>query len=392
MNYILQPKIYTPINMKKALLFLAIGLSLLSCKNVEEVPQTPLSELKSEKELILKKMDSLGLRLDEIEKSISLLDSTKKLQKVTLLTARDTLFNHYISLQGILASDRNIVLTPELGGNITSIYVKEGQKVVAGQKLIQFDNRSVLDQINEIKTQLSLATTTYERQKRLWEQKIGSEMQYLQAKTQKEALENTLSTLNTQLSKLTLRAPFSGIVDEIFAKKGEMAGTATPMLRLINLRKMYIEAEVPEAYLKSIKKGTPVIINFDALGTNLYSKISEVGNFINPENRSFKIRIDIDNRDHKLKPNLLANLQINDFSAKGVVLPKHIIQMNSQGDTYVFTIEKNSNRAIVKKMLLDLNKEYNNEVLIKNGLNGGESLVNEGGKFVKEGDQVLIIE
>jgi RND family efflux transporter MFP subunit len=376
--------------MKKILFTLGLITLVVSCKQQPE--ETNLSELTKEKSTLMKQIDSLNNRLKEVDEQIALLDTTKQLQKVTLLTAKDTLFSHFISLQGTVASDQNVVLHPEMGGNITAVLVKEGQRVSAGQRLVQFDNQSVLDQINEVQIQLDLASTTYERQKRLWDQKIGSEMQFLQAKSQKEGLEKTLRSLQTQLGKMTLRAPFSGVIDEIFAKKGEMTAMQSPILRLVNLSKMYVEAEVPEAYLTSIKKGTPVVVAFDALGKEVSSKVSEVGSFINPENRSFKIKIDLNNRDGSLKPNLLANLKINDFKAQGVVLPKQIIQMNTKGETFVFTIKQDSTRVLVEKVPLVLSKEYNNEVLVQEGLKGGEKLIYEGGKFVKEGDEVHIQE
>lgn len=392
MNYNLQSKIYIRKNMKKALLIIAISLSFLSCKN-EEAPQTPLSELKSEKDLILKKMDSLSLRLNKIEENINLLDKTKKLQKVTLLTAKDTLFKHYISLQGTVVSDRNLILHPEMGGTITKILVSEGQRVRAGQRLVQFDNQSVLDQMNEIQTQLDLATTTYERQKRLWDQKIGSEIQFLQTKNQKESLEKTLKSLQTQLGKMTLRAPYSGVIDEIFAKKGAMTSMQSPILRLVNLSKIYVETEVPEAYLKSIKKGTPVIVHFDALGKEIQSKIAEVGNYINPENRSFKIKINVPNSSSNIKPNLLAELKINDFSQKGIVIPKQVIQVNQKEEEFIYTITRDSlAKTRVRKILLTPLKEYNNEVLIDTDLKDGDEIVYEGGKFIKDGDEVLIVQ
>ncbi len=373
--------------MKKIFSLLILLLVIASCQK-EQKTNSNLSKLISNKSKLMKQIDSLNKELKIVELAISKLDTTKSKQRITILTTKDTVFNHYISLQGIVASDQNITLNPEMGGTITAILVKEGQRVSAGQTLVKFDDQNLRDRVNEIQTQLNLATTTFERQERLWNQKIGSEMQYLQAKAQKEGLEKNLKSIYTQINKMRITAPFSGIVDEIFFKKGELTGPQTPVLRLINLNKMYVEMEIPETYLKSIKKGTPVILDFSAIGKKVNANISEVSNFINPDNRSFKVRINLNNPDGALKPNLLANIDINDFRGKGVVLPKQIIQMNQAGDKFVYVIQKDANVTKVSKRILELGQEYNNEVLILSGLKPDEILVNEGGKFLKDGDEV----
>ena len=377
--------------MKKSILALFVLALFWSCKN-ETVKETPsdLSTLIEEKTDILSKIDSLNLQLKNIEDAIAELDTTQSVQKVTVFNVKDTIFKHYINLQGTVASDQNLVLTPEMGGNITRILVTEGQRVGVGQSLVQFDNQAIINQINELKVQLALATTTFERQERLWSQKIGSEMQYLQAKSQKEALENSLKSLNTQLSKTTLRAPYSGIIDEIFAKKGQMSGPSTPILRLINLSKMYVEVEVPETYLNNIKRHTPVIINFDAIGKEVEAKVNDVGSYINPENRSFKIKVDLNNRDRELKPNLLADIKINDFSTDGIVLPKQIIQLDQKGTPFVYKIIEDGTKVYVEKTILELGEEYNNNVYIISGLAEGDILANEGGKFLKDKDPIVV--
>jgi len=376
--------------MKKIITIVILLLAVIACKQEEKVVNESLEKLQSDKKELLTQMDSLSSILKRVEKEISKLDTVKKVQKVTVFTTKDTVFKHFVALQGIVASDQNINLRPELGGTIKRIFVKEGQKVSKGQTLIQLDASMLTDKVNELKTQLSLATTTYERQQRLWEQKIGSEMQYLGAKTQKEALERSLNSLNTQIGKMKVKAPFSGVIDQIYAKTGELSSPQMPVIRLINLNKMYLEADVPETYLRNIKKGIPVLIDFVSIGKTTPGKISEVGNFINPNNRSFKIKIVLSNKDHQIKPNLLADIRINDFSAKGIVLPSNLIQMNQKGEQFVFAVEKDSLSTKVSKKILELGHSYNNEVLIVNGLKVNETLVNKGGKFIKDGDEVII--
>jgi len=376
--------------MKRLLLIFTLLSLLISCNSKKETAITDLEKLQTNKKEIQKSIDSLNNQLKTIEANIKKLDTIQKLQKVTVMSIKDTIFNHYIALQGIVQSDQNVILRPEMGGTVQRILVKEGQRVSRGQTLVQLDASALTDKIDEINIQLSLAKTNFERQERLWNQKIGSEMQYLNAKTQKEGLEKSLNSLNTQIGKMKIKAPFSGIIDEISSKVGELTGPQTSILRLINLNRMYIEADVPEAYLTSVKKGTNVLVDFSSINTTTQAKVTEVGNYINPNNRSFRIKININNRDHSVKPNLLADIQINDFSAKGIVLPAHLIQMNQKGHEFVYTISKDSIKTSVVKKMITLGKEYNNQVFLIDGIIIGDLIVAEGGKFVKTGDEVEI--
>ena len=383
-------KLNKPYKMKKTILLITLLLLIAACKSDKKQVNPNLEKLQSDKKELLFQMDSLSTVLKKIEIDISKLDTIKKLQKVTVFTTKDTVFNHYIALQGVVASDQNVNLHPEIGGTVKRIFVKEGQKVSKGQTLIQLDASMFKDKVSELKTQLNLATTTFERQERLWNQKIGSEMQYLGAKTQKEALEKSLNSLYTQIGKMKVKAPFSGIIDQIYAKTGELSSPQMPMLRLINLNKMYLEADVPETFLSKIKKGTPVLVDFVSINKQLVAKINEIGNFINPNNRSFKIKIEVSNKDHKIKPNLLADIKINDLSAKGIVLPTNLIQINQKGEQFVYAIRTDTLKTTVVKKTLTLGESYNNEVLILTGLKANETIVNKGGKFVKDGDEVEI--
>jgi len=377
--------------MKYNTLLLGILLSIASCQQPAKKHTSNLVNLQTEKARLVKQMDSLGKQLKNIEKKLHKLDTLKQIQKVTTFIAKDTIFNHYITLQGSVATDKNVVLRPEMGGTIQRIFVREGQAVHKGQTLLQLDASILYDKVAELKNQLNLAQTTYERQERLWNQKIGSEMQYLSAKTRKEGLEKTLQSIYTQIGKMKVKAPFSGVIDEIFPNTGELAGPQTPLIRLINLNQIYVEAEVPETYLKSIHKGTKVLLSFESIDKKITAKINEISNYINPNNRSFKIKIMIPNHNHSIKPNMLADLQINDFSTKGIVLPSALIQMDQRGNQFVFTVVKDSIMAVSKK-IVEINHEYNNLVLIDKGLNSGEILVDKGGKFIKDGDPVIIKE
>lgn len=374
--------------MKKIIALFITTTLLISCK--EETKKSSLEELNTKKTTLITKIDSLTLQLKLIEGQISKLDSGKRLQIVTTIPIKKDIFKHYVEIQGIVQADKNIEIRPELGGTVKAIFVKEGQKVAVGQTLMQLNDDEINNSIDALNTQLSLAKTTFERQERLWNQKIGSEMQYLQAKAQKEGLENNVASLKTQAQKMRITAPFSGIVDAIFPKTGELTNPQTAVVRLINLDQVYVEADVTESYLPVIKVGTEAVLNFPSIHKEIYSKIAQIGNYINPDNRSFKTRINIDNKDQSIKPNLLADLKILDFNAEGISIPTTLVQQDQTGNDYVFTIKTENNENSIVKTLITITKEYNHEVFVSTGLSENDILVNAGARLVKEGDIVKI--
>ncbi len=374
--------------MKKISLLIIVATLAISCG--KEAKKSSLEELNTQKTILLTKIDSLNTALKSVEEELSKLDLDKNLQTITVIPVKNDVFKHFLEIQGVAKANKNIEISPELGGTVTSILVKEGQKVQAGQLLIQLDDSSIKNSISELNTQLSLAKTTFERQERLWKQKIGSEMQYLQAKTQKESLENNLSSLRTQTRKMRITAPFSGIVDEIFPRLGELTSPQMPAVRLLNLDNVYVEAEVTETFLPVIKEGTETVVHFTSINKEIDSKISQVGNYINPANRSFKIRININNKDQSIKPNLLADIKIADFETKGIIIPASLVQQDQNGKDYVFTVVSENNTQKVIKNLITVANEYNQEVYVSAGLKQTDTLVNAGARFVKEGDQIKI--
>ena len=245
---------------------------------------------------------------------------------VTSFKAEVKDFNHYIEVQGTVKADQSIDLHAEMGGTVTAILTKEGSSASKGQILATLDSAVIDNSVLQLETQLALATTTFERQARLWDQNIGSEIQFLQAKAQKEGLENNMKSLKAQARKMKIIAPFSGTLIKFLRKQGSLRSPQAPFLRLVNLNNVYVESEVTETYLNSIKKGTKVLLNFTSIDKSLEASISQVGNFINPNNRSFKTRIDLKNTNNELKANLLADIKINDFNANGIVIPSRIVQ------------------------------------------------------------------
>lgn len=381
--------LYT-ITQMKPILFLSVLALALSCNsNVKE--SQSLTDLKSKKEVLVKEMNRIGTELKAIETAISALDTLKKVMTVTAIKADVKAFNHYIEVQGTVKADQTIELHAEMGGTVSAILVKEGQKVTKGQVLATLDSEVIDNSVLQLETQLALATTTFERQARLWKQNIGSEIQYLQAKAQKEGLENSMKSMEAQARKMKIIAPFSGVIDQIFAKTGELTSPQMPFLRLVNLNTVYVESEITETYLKAIKKGTEVLLNFRSIGTSLEASISQVGNFINPNNRSFKTRIDLENPNNELKANLLADIRINDFKATGIVIPSRLVQKDSNDQTFVYTIEPNGSTHTVVKTYMTEAMNYDNLSYISEGLLPTSILVDKGARLVNNNEDVKLV-
>jgi membrane fusion protein (multidrug efflux system) len=381
--------LYT-ITQMKPILFLSVLALALSCNsNVKE--SQSLTDLKSKKEVLIKEMNRIGTELKAIETAISALDTLKKVMTVTAIKAEVKAFNHYIEVQGTVKADQTIELHAEMGGTVSAILVKEGQKVTKGQVLATLDSEVIDNSVLQLETQLALATTTFERQARLWKQNIGSEIQYLQAKAQKEGLENSMKSMKAQARKMKIIAPFSGVIDQIFAKTGELTSPQMPFLRLVNLNTVYVESEITETYLKAIKKGTEVLLNFRSIGTTLEASISQVGDFINPNNRSFKTRIDLENPNNELKANLLADIKINDFKATGIVIPSRLVQKDSNDQTFVYTIEPNGNTHTVVKTYMTEAMNYENLSYISEGLLPTSILVDKGARLVNNNEDVKLV-
>lgn len=374
--------------MKKT--YALIGISLMLCCGKTSKQSASLLELNSNKRDLIQQIDSLSSLLKSVELNISKLDTNKRLTRVTALKSEEKMFQHFIEVQGSVEADQSVELYPESSGNITKIFVREGQSISKGRPLVQIDNSILESSKVELQTQLDLAATTFERQKRLWNQNIGSEIQYLQAKAKKEGLENSLESLKSQAKKLKITAPFSGTVDEVFAKTGGLANPMFPALRLINLDQIHVESEVTETYLKYIKKGTEVELYFPSIDKKINTKVDQVGNYINPNNRSFKVRMNVNNTDGTLKANLLADVKISDFKEVGIVIPSNLIQKDRMNKPFVYTLVKEDKFFRVKKSYILEKMSYENESFISEGLEADALIVDKGSRLVT-GDETVIL-
>lgn len=384
--------------MKKFILLTGIIGLVVACgnneeKSVEDVIATQdLSEIRAKKAELSTQQSELSKKIDQLDEEIKKLDKNRNFALVSIDTLNQQKFRHYAEVQGNVATDENILIYPEYSGILTSVKVNEGERVSKGQVLATIDDGGLRNQLAQLEAQARLAKTTYERQQRLWEQNIGSEIQYLESKTNYEALESSVNQLKSQLAKTVVRAPFSGVIDDVISEQGEVVNPGQNQLfRLISLDKMYVEADVPENYLSKIRKGTDVKVQISSVGKEFEGKVSQVGNNINPNNRTFRIEVAVPNEEGMIKPNQIATIKLNDYTSEtAMVIPENSIQKNAMGESLVYLYEPNSNSSTgtAKKAVVEVGYTYNDSIEVVNGLNGGDILITEGSKNLREGQEV----
>lgn len=388
--------------MRKIYSLFLLSVVLISCGenktvSIESlVSKGNLTELKAKKKEIATNLEQINKDLDAINTAISKKDTVKKRSLITTFIARSEVFTHYLELQGNVKTKQNILVYPEMPGILQKIFVQEGQSVSKGQLLAKIDDGGLSDQVAQLEATTQLAKTTFERQKRLWEQKIGSEIQFLQTKTNYEAQKNTLKQLKSQQSKASIRAPFSGIIDHVLKEPGTVIvpGQGSEVFRVVNLSNMYVEAEVPEKYIQSITKNKEVKVVLTVLGKTLISKVKQVGSFINPNNRSFKIEVPVANKSGNIKPNLTAKLQINDYTdPEAILIPQSIISENAKGEQYIYVVKdkKSNNEAVAERLIIETGKTQGDLIEVTKNLAPNAEIIMEGARSVNNGQVVKVI-
>ncbi|WP_136467775.1 efflux RND transporter periplasmic adaptor subunit [Flagellimonas onchidii] len=387
--------------MKNITYIVLAAMVLYACgggdKNTVEsaIASNDLNVIRAKQAEISEQRKALEKDLHILDSVISSLDDNAKLPLVTTIEAKTQKFNHYLELQGDVMTKQNVLIYPEMAGTLNRVYVKEGQKVSKGQILASIDDGGLSSQLAQLKTQAALAKTTFERQKRLWDQNIGSEIQYLEAKTSYEAQENAVKQMQSQVGKSAIRAPFSGIIDDVIKDQGTVVspGPGSEVFRIVNLSNMYIEVEVPESHLPNVTPGKDVHVYFPVLGDSVTTKIRQTGNFINPSNRSFTAEIPVPSEGGKVKPNLTAKVMINDYTNdKAILIPQSIVSENAEGEQYVYLIgaDSTSSDAIAHKAIITTGKTQGDFVEVLSGINSGDGIIDEGARSVKEGQKVRI--
>lgn len=374
--------------MKKVLILISTVFILASCKNGSG--NANIDALISAKnfEALKEKRAALQADLSKIDAVLASTDKKSNEALVEVITVKDTVFNHYLEIQGNVDTQQNVLIQPEMPGALVALNVKAGQSVAKGQVLGRVDDAGMSQQLASIQTQYELAKTTYERQKRLWDQKIGSEIQYLQAQTQMTSLSKSVAQMRAQIAKTIIRAPFSGVIDEVFVERGQVV-SANPqgLMRIVNLGNMYVSTQVPEAFVGKINVGTNVEANISAIGKTYQGRVRQVGKSINPANRSFGIEVSVPNPEGLLRPNQTAKLKIVDYAKKNAIaVPSNVIQQDASGNKFIYVVENpNNNSGTAKKVIVKTGQNANNYTEILSGLESGSVIVTEGINSVSEG-------
>lgn len=385
----------------KKIITVCLVLILSSCgsgdqSNIETVlASKDLKKIREKRLSLENEYNALSDQIKQLDQAIHELDTTVNIPLVTTLTAKTEVFNHFVEFQGSVKTKENIIIYPEMPGILIDIYVKKGQKVNKGQLLASIDDGGLEQQVSQLEIQANLAQTTFERQKRLWDQKIGSEMAYLQAKSNYEAQNKAVKQLKIQLDKTRIKAPFSGVIDDIMTDEGSVVSPGqSPIIRIVNLNNMYIEADVPETYVKDITKNKTVEVEFPVLNKTMDATISQAGNFINPANRTFKVEVSVPNKDENIKPNMTAKIRINDYKNNtAILIPQGIISENASGQQYVFIVtnKTENNEVQTEKAIITTGKMQGDLIEVLSGIEDGAEIIEEGARSIREGQIVKII-
>lgn len=371
--------------MKKFFLFLTIAI-FTGCQSSEtkESVEKAISEHR-------KQIQEHTAQIKTLEQKLMELDTTKSNAfSIPVFSQKmvPTKFSHYLQINGRVEADNNAAISPEMAGQVKTIHVKEGERVTQGTLLISLNTAVIRNNLRQVESQLELITTTFEKQKALWEENIGSEIEYLQAKTNKQSLESQRDMLLAQLEMSLIKAPYDGIVDNLSVKPGEMATPGMPVIQLVNLKKLKIKGDLSETYLSSINKGDKVSISFPAYPQ--YQKsvtISRLGQIIDKDSRTFVVEVDFPNQDEKIKPNMLALMKIKDYEQnQALIVPSIIIKQDMQGN-YLYIIKDGK---YAHKQYIETGRSYNNQTVVISGLKNGDQVITSGFNKVSDGVQITI--
>lgn len=375
--------------MKRHILIIAtITVFLVGCSGKKATDlkgkQEELAKLKTEQRETDQKIKAL-------ESEIFKLDPKKaaeaKVKAVTVAPLTAETFRHYVELQGTVDAKNNVLVTPKSGGAVTAMYVKEGDRVASGTVIGKVDDSILRESLEEIKTQLSLVNTLYDKQKNLWDQKIGTELQYLQAKNNKESLERRLATLNTQLGQSRIISPMSGVVDQVYVKVGELASPGVGVVRVVNLSNLKVTAKVSDTYSASVKKGDEVIVKFPDLKTEYKARITFVSTAVDPLSRTFTIEANLPSAKD-IKPNMMAQIQINDATSKdALAIDQNYVQSTESGHV-VYVAVQEGNKKVAKAKAVKTGFSYNGKIEVLEGLTAGDQLITLGYQEVSDGQPI----
>ncbi len=377
--------------MKNNYLIIALTVLAVACGAPTDDNQN-LEAKKKDLEAARKEFASLKEKIEKLEKEISEEDSTFQQTENAILVstfiAEKKPFEHKVEVRGAVESRKNVLISAQTIGEVERVHVREGQQVTKGQVLVSQNADVTRNSIAELKTSLELANSVYEKQSKLWEQKIGTEIQYLQAKNNKESLDRKLATAYAQLDMAIVKAPFSGTIDELPAREGEVASPGIPLVRIVSQQDMYIKADVSERFIGKFKAGDPVEIYFPTLDKKVASKVASVGQVINPENRTFVVEVALPRIDFNVKPNQVTVLELRDYVSEATLaVPTRIIQRDEDGQ-FIFVVDDRGERKLARKVHVVTGISYNSQTEILEGLEGSELIVDQGYRDLTEGVEV----
>lgn len=371
-------------NMKKVLILSVMTMLFFACGQSGKEQQ--LAELKKKQQEIAAQISALETEL----KAEGFTMGKKESKPVEILTIMPSNFNHFIEVQGSVEADDEVVVSSEMAGTIKKVNVKEGDFVKAGQTLAEVDSEILNKSLEEVKSNYELAKTVFERQQRLWDQKVGSEIQYLQAKTNKESLESRIASVEEQILKTRIKSPISGTVEELPVKVGQMAAPGSPVARVVNFSNVKVVADLAESYTSKVKMGNDVVIYFPDVKEEVSSKISFTGKYINPINRTFTIEVPLKPGKVEYRVNMVAVVKINDYqNLQAIAVPINLVQSSRTGK-FVYLIKQSGDQQVATKQHVEIGRIYNGLAEITVGLTTGDKIISQGYQMVSEGQSVII--
>ncbi len=375
--------------MIKLSIIVSISLFLFSCQSTPDNTEGLLKKYKQEAAELDKKIESLEKEATS-EKNSKAYTGLKV--PVSIVQLQPEAFSHYFVATGELESVDEAFVSPEVMGLIVNIYVKEGEQVKKGQKLARLNTEVIEKNISELQSQLDLAETIFNKQNSLWEKNIGSERQYLEAKNNFEGLQNRMATLRSQYDLHIIESPIDGIIEEIFLQKGEVASPGMQFLYVVNIEELNLNAQVSESYMSVIKKGDEVIVSFPSLpDLRMKRKVSRTGNVINKQNRTFTVEIKLDNPDHILKPNMIANIEINDYhNESALVVPSILIRKDLNG-SYLYVVTDKDGEKVAQKKYVVAGRSFKDKTEVLEGLDSNSVIITKGYNNVSDGAVLNVI-
>ncbi len=359
----------------KKIVYLAVAVWISACTNKPADKKAELEKLKSDRM-------ELNLKIAKLEVEVGTTASVDETD-VLVSEVKESLFRSYVEVQGRIDAKDNVMVNPEAQGVVTAVYVRAGQNVSKGQVLAQIDDAVLRQNMAQLQTQIDYVTNIYNRQKNLWDQKIGTEVQFINAKSQKDGLERQMAVLNSQLNLYKVKSPISGTIDQMDLKLGQAIMPGNSGIRVINTNNLKVKALIAESYAGRVNQGDQVAVIFPDIPDSLSTTLNFASKVIDPVSRSFTVEVKLPSKS-SYRTNMLAVLKITDYrNLKALVIPVNAIQRAENGD-YVFVAENGK----AKKVIIRSGKFSDGQAEIVSGLKAGDKVIVKGMKDLDEGDTI----